>query len=229
MTVKDNQLLFNEDVAASWTDDFTETCDVQLTLISGEGSVKIVKSEEILSEAGMLKVTVSDEFQNAATGEIALTAVAVYGLEKLEQLQLQVDQEINLLQGLTFAEGLTLQKVEVEQDGVRTVIDNPKAYTPEYPGSLNFVLTLAKPDGGTIETSVNNLTVKPLKYHVIVLEAVDVINDHYEWVNHIMAEKKQFLYYDILISYLNGERYKWDNMEFIIHAEVPANYPCEDV
>ena len=165
MTVKDNQLLFNEDVAASWTDDFTETCDVQLALVSGDGSEKTVNSEETLSEAGMLKVTVSDEFQNAATAEIALTAVAVYGLENLSQLQLKVDEEINLLQGLTIAEGLTLQKVEIVQDEVRTVIDNPNAFTPEYPGSIDIVLTLARPDGSTLETTVNNLTIKPLDYH----------------------------------------------------------------
>ncbi|MBO4525263.1 MAG: hypothetical protein IKX53_00685, partial [Bacteroidales bacterium] len=33
-TIKDNQLLFDNEVAASWTDDYTKTCKAELTLTS---------------------------------------------------------------------------------------------------------------------------------------------------------------------------------------------------
>lgn len=156
---------------------------MQLTLVSGEGTETTVNSGEVLSEAGTLKVTVTDEFQNTATAEIALTAVAVYGLENLSQLRLQVDEVINLLQGLTIAEGLTMQKVEIVQDEVRTVIDNPNAFTPEYPGSIDIVLTLARPDGSTLDETVNNLSIYPLDYYPVTLETVDIITNDYSWYN----------------------------------------------
>ena len=44
VTVKDNQLLFNEDIAASWKDDYTEACNVLLTLVSSVGSERTVNS-----------------------------------------------------------------------------------------------------------------------------------------------------------------------------------------
>ena len=103
---------------------------------------------------------------------IALTAIAVYGTENLAKLQLKVDEEVNLLKDLTYAEGITLQKVEIVQDGVRTVIDNPESYTPEYPGSIELVLTLSRPDGSTLEVEVNNLTIKALKYQAIPRERI---------------------------------------------------------
>ena len=98
-----------------------------------------------------------------------MTATAVFGLENLARLQLQVDQEADLMNGLTIAEGLTLQKVEVVQDNSRTQIENPKAYTPEYPGSIDIILTLARLDGSTIEVKGNDLTVKGLDYHAVSL------------------------------------------------------------
>lgn len=171
VTIKDNQLFFNGELAASWTDDFTTVCKAELSLTTTDGT-KAIASGDKLSEAGTLKITVSDEFQNAATAEIALIAVAVYGLENLSQLQIKVDEHVDLLQGLTFAEGITLQKVEIVQDDVRTVIDNPNAYTAEYPGGIGIVLTFAKPDGGTLEVSVNDLTIKPLDHSA--LEIVDI-------------------------------------------------------
>ena len=112
---------------------------------------------------------VADEAGNSSTGGIALTAIAVFGLENLAGLQLQVDQEADLLRGLTVADGLTLQKVEVVQDGARTEVQNPKAYTPEYPGSIDIILTLTRPDGSMIEVEGNDLTVKGLDYHAVSL------------------------------------------------------------
>ena len=176
-TVKDNQLLFDQDVAASWSDDYTAACKAELSLTAAAGIAKAINSGDKLTDAGTLKLTVKDDFDNSSTAVINLTAIAVFGVENLQNLTLQVDQEADLMSGLTIAEGLTLQKVEMVQDGERTVIETPNAYTPEYPGSIGVILTLARTDGSTIEVKVENLTVKPLGYQaisIIDIKPVDV-------------------------------------------------------
>lgn len=121
---------------------------------------------------------VADEAGNSSTRDIALTATAVFGLENLARLQLQVDQEADLMNGLTFAEGLTLQKVEAVMDNVHTEIPDPKVFIPEFPGSVSIILTLARPDGSTIEIKVDNLTVNALAYSKLTvtdLKPVDIL------------------------------------------------------
>ena len=99
--------------------------------------------------------------------------MAVYGLENIQSKQLQVDQEVNLLEGITFAEGLTLQKVEMEQDGVRSEVSDPKTFTPEYPGTVNIILTLTKLDDSTLEARADDLTVKALPYQAVSITNID--------------------------------------------------------
>ena len=218
VTIQGYQLFFNNEIAATWTDDFTANCKVELTFTpQGSSEARVIASGDKLSEAGTLKLTVADEFDNKATAEIVLTAVAVFGLENLQNKQLQVDQEVNLLEGITFAEGLTLAKVEAEQDGIRTVIANPNVFVPEYPGSVDIILTLSKPDGNTLTVNTGNLTVKPLEYSVIVLKTADVINSQYAWFNNIQSQsKKAFVYPHLLTSYITGERYRLENLEYIV-------------
>ena len=163
-------------MVATWKDDYTENCTVELALIPGEGNQRVVNSGETIIEPGKLTLTVADEFQNKATGEINLTAIAVYGLENLTLLQLQVDQEADLLNGLTIAEGLTLKMVETVQDNARTPVDNPNAYTPEYPGSIDIILTLARPDGSTINVSSNNLTIKPMAFNKLTVTDIKPVD-----------------------------------------------------
>ena len=204
VTLQGNQLLFDNAVAAIWTDDFTTECKLEMTFTpQGSSEAKTVASGDILSEVGTLKLMVTDEFSNSATAEIKLTAVAVYGLENLQNKQFQVDQKVNLMEGVTIAEGLTLAKVEAEQDDIRTEIANPNAFVPEYPGSVNIILTLAKPGGNTITVTTGNLNVKPLDYTVAVLKTADVINSQYAWFNNIHSQsKKDFIYPHILTSYI---------------------------
>ena len=164
MTVQDNRLLFDDSVAATWTDDYSKAFAVELALTPEGGESKPVDSGVTVLDAGKLIITVSDEFRNKATAEIVLKADAIYGLESLQNLSLQVDKEVNLMIGLTIAEGLTLQKVEEVQDGARTQVDNPSAFTPEYPGSIDIILTLSRLDGSTIEVGSKDMSVKPLEY-----------------------------------------------------------------
>ncbi len=95
-------------------------------------------------------------------------------MENLSQLQLTVDQEVNLLQVVTFADGLTLKKVEVVQDGVRSVISKPETYVPEFPGTVSIILTLAKHDGSTLEVT-GGLTIKALDYHAIQIDNIQPV------------------------------------------------------
>lgn len=169
--IEGNQLFFDSEVAASWKDDYSETFNVELSIAG-----KKINSGDVLFDAGTLVLSVADEFQNKATAEITLTSVAIYGLENLQGKTLQVDQEVNLLEGLTITEGLTLTKVEIEENGTRNEVAEPKTYTPEYPGTVNIILTLARPDGSTIEVRVDNLTVKRLDYHAISLTDIKPVD-----------------------------------------------------
>ena len=201
VSIQGSQFLFDDKTAASWKDDFTAECTVSLLFKNTAGTEAEVKDGATLSEAGILTLTVTDEAGNAASAEITLTAVAIYGLEALQQLSLQVDQETDLLAGLTVAEGLTLDKVEIEADGNRSPVADPVRYTPEYPGTVTILLTLSK-SGGTLTLSCGPLAVKPLDYSPIALETADVINSQYDWYNKLLPEKKTFVYPHILTSYL---------------------------
>ncbi len=160
LTVSGNELKIGNDLAASWKDDKSASCTVSITLTPTGGTAKTVNSGDKLSEEGKLQVKVSDEAGNSSTSEITLTAIAVYGLENLQSKTLQIDQEVNILDGITFAEGLTLQKVEVEQDGQRSEIADATKYIPEVPGSISIIFTLSRTDGSTIEVKVENMTIK---------------------------------------------------------------------
>ena len=149
---------------ASWKDDVSKSCKVELSFVSTEGTTKTINSGDKLSEPGKLQLKVIDEAGNTSTSEITLTSVAVYGLENLQGKTLQVDQEVNLLEGLTFAEGLTLKNVEIVQGNVHIEIENPKAFIPKYPGSIDIIFTLTKADGSSIEVGANNLTIRALDY-----------------------------------------------------------------
>lgn len=180
----------------------SKTCQAALSFTPTGGSATSIASGTKLSEAGVLKLTVTDEAGNAGSSEISLTAVAVYGLEALSSLNLQVDKESDLLAGLTVADGLTLTKVEIEQDGTRTELSAPYRYTPEFPGTAALFLTLTKPSGKAVEVRAEALTIMPLEYIVIALETADVINSHYAWYNNISQKKQDFIYPHILTSYL---------------------------
>ena len=209
-----NQLFFDDEVAASWKDDYSESPTVELS-IAGEK----INSGDILFDAGTLVISVADEFQNKATAEITLTAVAITGLENLQNLSLQVDKEVNLLQGLTIAEGLSLVKVEIEQDGTRSVIPDATKYIPEVPGSINIILTLGRSDGTTIEVRVDGLTVKGLDYTAPKMKTADIIQERYPWYNNLQQSTRDFIYPHLLASYAACNHSKQDNRVHIIMGE----------
>lgn len=175
--VEGNQLFFDDTVAATWKDDYSETFTTELYLFVDGCEPETINSGDVITKAGVFKIHVTDEFGNKSVAEITLLSVAITGLENLQNLSLQVDKEVNLLQGLSMAEGLSLVKVEIEQDGVRSEIADATKYTPEVPGSIIIILTLSRTDGSTIEVKVDNLTVKGIQYQsvsIINIKPVDV-------------------------------------------------------
>ena len=205
-----NQLLFNEQVAASWTDDFTETCTVQMSL-----GGQTVNSGDVLQEAGKLVIAVSDDFKNEATAEITLLAEAIFGLEGLKSLSIQVDKEVNLLQGITYAEGVGLDKVEIEAQGNRFVVQDPNHYVPETLGIIDLIITVMAGER-VLEFRVDNLEVKGLDYNAPKMKTVNVIGEKYSWYNGLSERNQEFIYPHVLASYVTTQWYKLDNLEYII-------------
>ena len=221
--VEGNQLFFADLIAATWKDDYTENCTAQLCL---EGQT--VNSGDVLQEAGKLVIAVSDDFKNEATAEIVLTADAIYGLERLKNLSLQVDKEVNLLQGITYADGVSLDKVEIEANGNRVVVQDPNHYVPETPGTIDLIITV-KAGSRALEFRVDNLEVKGLDYNAPQMVSVDVIGEQYSWYTDLPDLKQEFIYDHILVSYYASEWCKVDNLEFIIFGETTQYIECENV
>ena len=96
-----------------------------------------------------------------------------------------MDKTTDLLAGLTIAEGLTLQKVEMELDGVRTEIADPKSFTQEFPGTINIILTLSRTDGSTIEVKSDSLTINALEYNPITPQEANIYENRNEWKKNV--------------------------------------------
>ena len=112
VTAKDNTLSIGEDAVLQWTDDHGDECTLTLTLNDAEVSI----GGEV-SKAGTLKVTVTDSKGLGTEANITLTDQIVFGMESLSSLDLQIDKEVSLLEGIITAEGWSIAKVEVETVG----------------------------------------------------------------------------------------------------------------
>ncbi len=241
--VEANQLLLDDQVAASWKDDYSESLTVDIQHIPENSSTgKAIESGETLFDAGKLQIAVQDDAKNKSTAEIKLTSVAITGLESLMGKELTVDVPVNLLEGLTIAEGLTLQKVEIEKDGVKSEIPNPEAYSPQIPGTIGIVLTLARTDGSTIEVKVDWISVKGIKYSkfsLTDLKPVDILpiigqvesgdKNVYDHIEHLrVAEATRIR--DMMWKYGAGNYSIKDYKELMgrlnigIRGEIPLGY-----
>jgi hypothetical protein len=135
LKVSGNKLLIADEEVASWSDKIAEPCTAALSLNGHE-----VKDGDTLSEPGKLTITVTNNQERSSSAEIILTIDAVYGLENVTTMQ--VDVEADLLQGLTFANGAELVKVEMEVDGQCTELTDPQHFTPQYPGTCSLIFTV---------------------------------------------------------------------------------------
>ncbi len=194
--IEGNQLYFDDQVAATWKDDYSENCKVELTL-----EENTINSGDVLLEAGKLVISLSDDFQNKATAEITLLADAIYGLEGLQNLSLQVDKGVNLLQGITYADGVSLEKVEIEASGNRFVVTDPIHYVPDQTGTVAIIITV-KAGERSLEFMVQGLVVKGLDYHAPKMTTANLIDEQYPWYYTLYQQKdRDFIYPHLLASY----------------------------
>ena len=188
--LRDSELFLDDKCVATWSDQRTERCKVNLSFNDVE-----VKNGGTLIEAGVLTITVTNNQGNSTKAEVTITCDAIFGLETIRNMQIRVDKETNLLVLLTFADGVELVKVEMEVDGKRTVIPDPEHFTPTSPGPYNLIFTVKDKNGNTTEVRVDGLTVKELEYkalsvtHVKPVDVLPVIGQtevgDKKWYNHI--------------------------------------------
>ena len=210
MQLTDTQLLLDDDVVVAWTDKRTARCKVSVALNDGE-----LHDGDVVSEAGTLTVTVTNDQGKSAEAEVTLTCEAIYGLESLRSAPLQVDQQTDLLGGITLARGAELVKTEVEMDNKRNAID-PEHYTPEYPGAMNIIFAVKGRNGNTVEVKVENLTIKPLDYQEMSIGTANMIEEKYPWYKNLRQVTKDFIYPHLISSYAACNWSKLDNRVHII-------------
>lgn len=150
----------------------------------------------------------------SASRDITVSADGIYGIADIGSLQ--VDQPKDLLASLTFAPGVELQKVEIEQDGQRKEINDPQHFTPDYPGECSFVFTVKVKSGDTAEVKTENLTIKPLDYQEVVIKNADMISEKYPWYNNLQQTTKDFIYPHLIASYAACNWSKQDDRVHII-------------
>ena len=194
VTIETGKLSIGETEAAIWTDDKSAADKCTVALSFAEAGTKAtaeaandnapdtkadtkagtsIKSGDTLDKAGTLTITVTDEAGNNAEKNITLTAQWIIGLENLGNLDLQIDKEVSLMDGITAAEGWTISKVEIETNGTRTEIPAPYNYTPVAAGTIRIIITIT--DGTkTAEFNSDELTVKPMSFTFDSPSAVDV-------------------------------------------------------
>ena len=137
VSIKDNQLLFDDKVAASWTDDYSQNCKVTLNFTPKGGSSKAVNSGDKLSQEGTLKLTVADDFDNKSTAEIALTKVD----SQAPTIEVKI-ASINAIAGIT-----------VTVKGKQLMFDDKLAaiWTDDYTENCKVTLSFT-PKGGSSRT-----------------------------------------------------------------------------
>lgn len=171
LEITDTQLLIGGAVVASWSDKRTKQCKVGVTVNGKE-----VKSGDTVGEPGKLVLTVTNDQGKSTTAEITLKNDAVSGEVTLGDMH--IDEEVNLLSGITLANDATLQKTEIEIDGQRTEIADPQHFMPDTPGTCTIIFTVVGKNGDTAEVRVDNLTIKPLDYQAMEiknLKPVDIL------------------------------------------------------
>lgn len=97
----------------------------------------------------------------------------ISGLDNLKSFQ--VDVETDLLSGITFNNGAELTKTEFVFEGETSVIDDPKHFTPEYPGTCTIIFTVKSKDGTVKEYKAENLTIKPLEYKAMTVNNIQPV------------------------------------------------------
>ena len=172
VSISNNQLFAWNDIIASRKDDFTQNCKATLKLNWTE-----ITSWTTINNTGTLTLTVTDDDGKSSKIDINLTSEWIYWLENLNNLNMQVDHEVDLLKWITFAEWVSLVKVEIEIWGKRYPVNDPSHYIPDHPWTCVIVFSVQAWDA-TVEIKSSTLTIRALDYHAIQishLEPVDIL------------------------------------------------------
>ena len=163
--ISGNQLYIWDILVASRSDNKSKNCKVELSL-----NWKSITSWTTISEEWTLTIKISDEAGNTKNANIKLNITAeqdISWLENIKNLNMQVDQEINILNWITFGNWAELIKTEIELEWEKTEISEPQHYTPEYPWECSIILSIKCKNWEINEYKVDNLTIKPLEYKTI--------------------------------------------------------------
>ena len=162
-----NELFIDAEKVSTWSDESGKPCEVHLFFSTIIGLPHVVNSGDVIDEEGKLTVTVTNEYSNSSVGVISF--VNKSAKENLSSLNIQVGEVVNLLDGITFEEGITLVKTEMEVDGVRQEIADPTHFTPTKPGNITLIFTVQTMNGNRVELSYP-VTVKNMEYHSVEIQ-----------------------------------------------------------
>ena len=120
---------------ATWKDDTSKSCKVEIGHVSTEGTTKTINSGDKLSEPGKLQIKVTDEAGNTSTAEITLTRTDTEA-PKIEVLV----QEKNVVAG-----------VKVIIEGNQLFFDSSPAasWTDDYSESLTVEMSFIPENSST--------------------------------------------------------------------------------
>lgn len=166
--IRGNMLYIWNELIATRNDDVTKDCKASLSF-----NWQTITYWTIVSEEWTLTLQVSDATWNTSKIEIKLNTTPespISWLEKLKNLSLKVDQEIDLLKWVTLGNWVEISKVEIESDWQKTEISDPHHYTPEYPWTCTIIITIQDKDWSVTTHKVENLTVAPLEYQSISIK-----------------------------------------------------------
>lgn len=90
-------------------------------------------------------------------------------METLRNLSIQVDQEVDIMKGITFADGIQLQQVAIEMDGKKTVLKAPYHFTFSNAGKCTIIITIKGSNGKTVEEIITK-TIAPLEYQAMAIK-----------------------------------------------------------
>jgi hypothetical protein len=222
LQVSGNKLLIGGEEVASWSDKIAEPCKATFSLNGQE-----VKDGDVLSQPGTLTVTVTNNQERSSSAEITLITNAMSSAIQISDMQ--VGKEVDLLAGITLANGAELVKVEMEMDGTTAEITDPQHFTPDYPGTCSFIFTVKGKNGDMEEVRADDLTIKPLDYAEAVLEVANMIAEKYPWYKNLWQSTKDFIYPHLLASYAACNWSKQDNRVHIIMGETTDASDVENI
>ena len=224
INISDNKLMIWDETVASRKDESWKKLTVSLNF-----NWQPVKSWDTIDWAWKLSITITNEKWKSSSTEITVTNDAIYWLETLKNASMKVDQEINLLNWITFANWVELVKTEIEIDGKRNTISDPSHYTPQYPWTCNIIFTVQWKNGETTEIKVDNLTIKPLDYKEVTINNANMISEKYSRYNNLQQSTKNFIYPHLIASYAACNRSKQDNRVHIIMWETTDASDVENI